>query len=235
MLALGHSRVPEVTLVAVKAIVKGVAQQVDDMDTEDIHWEKVLDLVKATDYLLVDTFRADGLGRVIAFRVFSCFSVATGSTFLGLIHRNNVAAHMYQMIGVGFAAGGCGLLFRLGRISERCSNTVPGSGNLKAVLVQKIANQIASTDSEHLTLLGQLNFYLRERRMGVELMGMRITTSLVATITLRCCCYLQAVIATLREVVWLSYATNGQSGGNCQHGGLSAANITSVVADHFPQ
>ncbi|CAK0862975.1 unnamed protein product [Prorocentrum cordatum] len=138
MLSFGPSRVEEAGISAVFAIVTGVARQVDDMSAENISWEKVLNLARATDYLLAEAFKWNCLGRLIIFRVAIFFLLATGFGLVGLFHHKPPLRHMYQSFGVMSAVCGSALLFRLGRISESCSGTTPASGGLKAVLLQKM-------------------------------------------------------------------------------------------------
>ncbi|CAK0854931.1 unnamed protein product [Prorocentrum cordatum] len=88
MLFIGPSRVEEIGTKAVESVVAGVCKELDDMSTESIRWERVLSIVKATDYLLADTFQWSCLGRLVVVRVSMLFSLAAGFGCVGIVHYN---------------------------------------------------------------------------------------------------------------------------------------------------
>jgi len=104
--------VEEVGTVAVREIVAGVAKEVDDMRTRPIPWQRPLDFLKATDFLLADTF--DCLGRLIIFRVSMLFLLAVGFGLIGIVHPNDTSRKGAQAFGVLSAICGCAILFRFG-------------------------------------------------------------------------------------------------------------------------
>ncbi|CAK0871878.1 unnamed protein product [Prorocentrum cordatum] len=91
MLFTGPSMVEEIGRIAVRKIVDGVVKEVADMRTTPNQWQKVLDLVRATDFLVVDTFDWKCLGRLIIFRVAMLFSLAIGFFFVGLVYSNDIS------------------------------------------------------------------------------------------------------------------------------------------------
>ncbi|CAK0903491.1 unnamed protein product [Prorocentrum cordatum] len=63
MLCIGPSRVEEIGTQAAEGIIAGVVKEMANMRTEKISWKRVLNKVKATDYLLADTFQWSCLGN----------------------------------------------------------------------------------------------------------------------------------------------------------------------------
>jgi len=202
MLFIGPSRVEEIGTKAVESVVAGVCKELDDMSTESIRWERVLSIVKATDYLLADTFQWSCLGRLVVVRVSMLFSLAAGFGCVGIVHYNEATRKGAMLCGVLSAACGCTVLYRLGCISRNCSNTRPGSYDLAAILIQKMVEHTTEEEDEECRdAFRQLSLYLRERTLGVELLGTRITPTLVANLALRTCFYIPAGVAVI-EGIW---------------------------------
>ncbi|CAK0825321.1 unnamed protein product [Prorocentrum cordatum] len=190
MLFTVPSMVEEIGIIAVRRIVDGVVKHVADMRTTPNQWQKVLDLVRATVFLVADTFDWKCLGRLIIFRVAMLFSLAIGFGFVGIAHSGEMSRTCAICFGVLAAICGCVILLRVGLIKEKCSNKRPGSKNRTAELLHVMVEQELRHDSEP-TAFRQLSFYLRERTIGIELLGTRITTEFVANAALRTCFYLQ--------------------------------------------
>ncbi|CAK0825754.1 unnamed protein product [Prorocentrum cordatum] len=200
MLFIGPSMVEEVGTVAVREVVAGVVKEVEDMRTQPISWQRLLDLVKATDFLLADTFDWNCLGRLIIFRISMLFLLTVGFGFIGIVHPDEASRKCAQVLGILSAICGCAILYRLGRISEKCSNSRPGSSNLTANLVLRMVEHELKHDSEE-SAFHQLSFYLRKRTIGIELVGTRITPEFAANVALRTCFYLPAAVAVI-EGIW---------------------------------
>jgi len=200
MLFTGPSMVEEIGMMAVRVIVDGVVKEVADMRTTPNQWQHVLDLVRATDFLVVDTFDWKCLGRLIIFRVSMLFSLAIGFGVVGIVHSMETSRKAAMVMGGLSAIGGCVILLRVGLINRKCSNKLPGSKSLTAELLHIMVEHELRHDSEPRAFC-QLSFYLSERTIGIELLGTRITTDFVANVALRTCFYFPAAVAVI-ECVW---------------------------------
>jgi len=212
MLFIGPSRVEEIGTRAIEGIIDGVVKEMDNMRTENICWERVLSKLKATDYLLADTFQWSCLGKLIVGRVSMLFFLAAGFGSVGIVHNSKTTRKGAILCGLMSAICGCAILARLAFVSQKCRNTRPGSRHLAAVLIQKMVahkfdeekkkdEEQKKKDEEHWDAFRQLSLYIRERTLGVELLGTRITPEMVGNVALRTCFYLPAGV-TVVEGVW---------------------------------
>ncbi|CAK0881241.1 unnamed protein product [Prorocentrum cordatum] len=200
MLCFGPCMVEEIGTIAVQTIVDGVVKEVADMRATPNQWQNVLDLVRATDFLVVDTFDWKCLGRLIIFRVSMLFSLAIGFGVVGTVHSRYLSRKGTMVMGGLSAICGCAILLRVGLINGTCSNKQPGSKCLTAELLHIMVEHELRHDSEPRAFC-QLSFYLSERTIGIELLGTRITTDFVANVALRTCFYFPAAVAVI-ECVW---------------------------------
>merc|ERR1712032_1750616 len=87
-------------------------------------------------------------------------------------------------------------LFRLSVISRKCNSPIPGSKSIKARLLAKMTED-RDTSSEDAEAKASLSFYLREREIGVELLGIPINLDLVLGFVLQACFYLPTAVLVL--------------------------------------